>query len=197
MGRMTWSQVAISGCETAYRLTRNPWKTVCSVASSPQQHCCGPGCRGSSPLGHPHRKLHRPAALSLGSLEAGPPEALSGANAVIGLRWEARWAAVTATAGWGKSVLAGRTALRSTSAAQQAGRHRARISHAGHRRIDTAPLPHRGSSFRHIVGVNGSFEDVSDFVNDQQWVEVAPNADSVRVASSRSTQVVARRSAGS
>jgi hypothetical protein len=30
----------------------------------------------------------------------------------------------------------------------------------------------------YIVGVNGSFEgDVSDFVNDQQWVEVAQIAD--------------------
>jgi len=82
----------------------------------------------------------------------------------------------------GKVCAGRRTALRCTSAAQQAGRHRARTSHAGHRRIDTVPLPHGGSSFRHIVGVNGSFGDVSDFVNDQQWVEVAPNADSVRAA---------------
>jgi hypothetical protein len=59
-----------------------------------------------------------------------------GQNAVTGLRWAARWAAVTATSGRGKSVLAGRTALR-TNAVQQAGRPWARTSHASHRPVDT------------------------------------------------------------
>ena len=27
VGQLRWSQVALSGCEDAYRLTRNPWKT--------------------------------------------------------------------------------------------------------------------------------------------------------------------------
>jgi len=72
-------------------------------------------------------------------------------------------------------VLAGRTshAVRALSSTPDA--HGARTSHAGHRRIDTIPLPHGGWSLWYIVGVNGSFEgDASDFVNDQQWVEAAP-----------------------
>ena len=61
MGQMSWSEVALSGCEDAYRLTRNPWKTACSVASSPRQHCCGPGCRGfESPRSHPRSPLAHP-----------------------------------------------------------------------------------------------------------------------------------------
>jgi hypothetical protein len=75
-------------------------------------------------------------------------------------------------------VLAGRTshAVRALSSTPDA--HGARTSHAGHRRIDTVPLPHGGWSLWYIVGVNGSFErDASNFVNDPQWVEAAPNAD--------------------
>jgi hypothetical protein len=41
---MTWSQVALNGCEDAYRVTRNPSKTAVTASSVAGQHCCGPGC---------------------------------------------------------------------------------------------------------------------------------------------------------
>src|SRR5215510_1212428 len=72
VGQMRWSQVALSKCEDAYRLTRNPWKTGFTVASPPRQHCCGPGCRGFESLAHPIESCTNQRFMPR-VLEAGPP----------------------------------------------------------------------------------------------------------------------------
>ena len=46
VGQMRWSQVALNGCDDAYRLTRIPCKQGFPCSSAAWQHCCGPGCRG-------------------------------------------------------------------------------------------------------------------------------------------------------
>jgi hypothetical protein len=64
VGQMRWSQVALNGCNDAYRLTRIPCKQGFPCSSAAWQHCCGPGCRGFESHRSPHvkalvRKLRR------------------------------------------------------------------------------------------------------------------------------------------
>jgi hypothetical protein len=84
VGQMTWSQLALNGCDDARRSTRNPRKIGVSASSVAVQHCCGPGCHnvdvhlpGASQTPTPARSLlglaisHRSQDLVRGSLLPG------------------------------------------------------------------------------------------------------------------------------